>query len=81
MTKEIRYQPVPTKHKVFRGDDGAYGIECGGVLYEAMFLKPCALRIAALNDHEKPPIDWLATRKILQREGFTAKTMFHKNHL
>ena len=60
------------KAKMYRGDNKLYGvIENGGVVYDAIFSKPVAERIAALENSKNPPIDWEHTKTILEKEGFT----------
>ena len=61
------------KHKIkaFRGDNTLYGVEDnGGIVYDAMFSKDVATRIAELESSKNPPIDWEHTKEILQKEGF-----------
>lgn len=68
------------KHKVFKGKfDGkvGYGVEQGNaVLYEAMFNKKVATRIAEMeNDRKNPPKDWFETKERLLAEGFKEKDL------
>lgn len=55
----------------FKGDNGEYGVldRHGCVIYEAMFGKAVADRLAELESSPKPPKDWLAAERILTGEG------------
>jgi len=55
--------------KIFKGENGLYGVEDGGVIYEADFPEITAIRLAELESQKRPPKDWEATREILEREG------------
>jgi hypothetical protein len=59
--------------KIFESDEGGrFGVESngGGVIYDAMFDRETAARIAQLESQDRPPADWEETREILEREGF-----------
>lgn len=55
--------------QIFGGENGLFGVEDNGVIYEADFPRATAERIAELESSTRPPKDWEATRAILEREG------------
>jgi hypothetical protein len=69
-----------SKAKSFKGRFNGvvgYGVVVGNsVLYEADFkTRSLADRVAALENRKNPPEDWLATKEILLKEGFSEKEL------
>ena len=68
------------KLTIFRGDTGdKYGVGerwdvrgeiRWGVLYDAVFEKKTAQRIAELGNSANPPVDWESTMDVLLCEGY-----------
>lgn len=57
--------------KAVRGKNGLYGVLLdGGLLYDCDMPRAMALRVAELENSEKPPQTWEETAEILRKEGF-----------
>ena len=80
MAKPARFRGnSPAKYLIFKSEEtnlnadsfGLYGIasSSNSLLYDAMFTKKVASRIAELLNSSTSPEDWNATRTILEREG------------
>jgi len=64
--------------KAIRSNDGtSWGV--GGnawLLYDAIFTRRAAMRVAQLERRNKPPVDWHATKALLEAEGFSDSDIF-----
>lgn len=58
------------RNKPYRGTNRKWGVKSDGVLYEPIFTKAVASRIAELENRPVPPKDWEHTEEILLKEGY-----------